>query len=78
MFKKIVTQNSQIQISQYYKESPNLKSLAEEEVHIFFDAERSRIDKLRNELPYMTTLWNMIPYGESYNGFPPDFFQLYS
>ena len=76
MFKKIVTQNSQIQISQYYKESLNLKSLAQEAVHIFFDAEKSRIDKLRNELPYMTTLWNMIPYGESYKGFPSDFFQL--
>ncbi len=76
MFKKIVTQNSQIQISQYYKESPNLKSLAEEEVHIFFDAKKSRIDKLQNELPYMTTLWNMITYGESYKGFPLDPLQL--
>ena len=72
MSQKIVAPNSQEQNYQDYKESFILKSLVYEAVHIFVDAEKSRIDKLLNEIPYMTSLWNMIPYGESFKGFPTE------
>ncbi len=76
---KIVAPNSQEQNYQYYKKSFILKSLVHElrftaaqVVHTLVDAEKNYIDKLQNEIPYMTTQWNMIPYGESFKGFPTE------
>ena len=76
---KIVAPNSQEQNYQDYKESFILRSLARElgftaaqAVHTLVGAEKNHIDKLQNEIPYMTSQWNMIPYGESYKGFPTE------
>lgn len=63
--KKIVIANSEKSIK--FEAVPFEKA-----VHILVDAEKSRIDKLRNEIPYMISLWNMIPYDVSYKGFPTE------
>ncbi len=34
------------------------------------DAKKCRINQLENEITYMISQWNLIPYGESYKGFP--------
>ncbi len=42
----------------------------EKAVQILVDVKKSRINQLENEISYMISQWNMIPYGESYKGFP--------
>ena len=66
----IYLQNKKIVIANSEK-SIKFKAVAfKKTVHIFCNAEKDRIDKLQKETPYMITQWNMIPYGESYKGFP--------
>ena len=42
----------------------------EKAVRILVDVKKNHINQLENEISYMITQWNMIPYGESYKGFP--------
>ncbi len=42
----------------------------EKAIQILVDAKKCRINQLENEITYMISQWNMIPYGESYKGFP--------
>jgi len=42
----------------------------EKAVQILVDVKKSHINQLENEISYMVSQWNMIPYGESYKGFP--------
>jgi len=42
----------------------------EKAVQILVDTKKSRINELENEISYLISQWNMIPYGESYKGFP--------
>ncbi len=42
----------------------------EKAIQILVDVKKSHINQLENEISYMISQWNMIPYGESYKGFP--------
>jgi len=44
----------------------------EKAIQILVDVKKSHINQLENEISYMISQWNMIPYGESYKGFPAE------
>jgi len=42
----------------------------EKAIQILVDVKKSRINQLEDETSYLISQWNMIPYDESYKGFP--------